>query len=224
MLEMPARRTYGQGCGTAHALDLVGDRWALLVIRELVLGPKRFTDLRDGLGGIGPNVLSQRLKELEETGVVRQRILPPPAASTVYELTEWGSELEDVIVQLARWGARDPAMPKDAETQPEWLVLGMRAIYDPQAEPVPTTYELRFGGDDVFWARVDDGSLRVGRGPAPDPDAVLTAEVETVAQMLRGQLKPSAALRSGVVKLEGDRAAFNRFPSLFRFPPSRAAA
>src|SRR3954453_6557587 len=216
---MPARRSYGQGCGTAYALDLIGDRWSLLVARELVLGPKRFTDLRDGLPGIGPNVLSQRLKELEEAGVLPRRVLPPPAGSTVYELTEWGSELEDVIVRLGRWGARSPHMPSDVETQPEWLVLGMRAIYDPQGEPAPTLYELRFG-DDVFWAPADDGSLRVGRGAAADPDAVLTADVETVAKLMRGELKPAAALRSGALKLDGNRAAFDRFPRLFRFPPS----
>src|SRR5258707_5122757 len=99
---MPATRKYGQGCGTAHALDLVGDRWALLLVRELVFGPKRFTDLRDGLPGIGPNVLSQRLKELEEVGVLRHRTLPPPAGSAVYELTDWGYELQDIIVRLWR--------------------------------------------------------------------------------------------------------------------------
>src|SRR4051794_1228930 len=193
---MPARRKYGQGCGTAHALDLVGDRWALLVVRELLLGPKRFTDLRDGLPGIGPNVLSQRLKELEDANVIHRRQLPPPAASTVYELTEWGSELEEIIVALARWGARSPAMPDEAETQPEWLMLGLRAIYEPEGEPVPTRYEFRFD-DEVFWARVDDGALNVGRGEADDADAVLTAEVETIAQLVRGQLTPAAALRSG---------------------------
>jgi DNA-binding HxlR family transcriptional regulator len=217
---MPIRRKYGQGCGTAHALDLVGDRWALLVVRELVLGPKRFTDLRDGLPGIGPNVLSQRLKELEVAGVLRRRVLPPPAGSTVYELTEWGSELEDIVVRLGRWGARSPEMPREVETHPEWLVLGMRAIYDPEGEPLPALYELRFGDDEVFWARVDDGSLTVGRGAASQPDAVLAADVETVAKLMRGELKPATALRSGAVKLQGERAAFDRFPTLFRFPPS----
>jgi DNA-binding HxlR family transcriptional regulator len=216
---MPTQRKYDQGCGTAHALDVVGDRWALLVVRELVFGPKRFTDLRGGLPGIGPNVLSQRLKELEAAGVLRRRVLPPPAGSTVYELTEWGAELEEVLVQLGRWGARSPEMPRETETQPEWLMLGMRAIYDPDDEPVPTVYELRFD-DQVFWARTDDGSLRVGRGHATQPDAILTAELEAVAKLMRGELKPAAALRSGAVKLEGDRAAFSRFPSLFRFPPS----
>src|SRR4051794_7191221 len=178
---MPARRKYGQGCGTAHALDLVGDRWALLVVRELLLGPKRFTDLRDGLPGIGPNVLSQRLKELEETGVVQRRTLPPPAASTVYELTEWGSELEDVVVGLARWGARSPQMPMEDGAQPEWLVLGMRAIYDPADEATPTLYELRFG-DEVFWAHATGDGLEVGRGEATDPDAVIDSDVEAISK------------------------------------------
>jgi DNA-binding HxlR family transcriptional regulator len=219
---MPTRRKYGQGCGTAHALDLIGDRWALLVVRELVLGPKRFTDLRAGLPGIGPNVLSQRLKELEDAGVLRRRVLPPPAGSTVYELTDWGSELEDIVVRLGRWGARSPEMPREIETQPEWLVLGMRAVYDPDEEPVPTLYELRFG-DEVFWARVDNGSLRVGRGTASEADAVLTSDVETVAKLMRGELKPAAAVRSGAVKLGGERAAFDRFPALFRVPPSPGA-
>jgi DNA-binding HxlR family transcriptional regulator len=213
-------RKYGQACGTAYALDLVGDRWALLVVRELVLGPKRFTDLREGLPGIGPNVLSQRLKELEEVGVLTRRVLPPPAGSTVYELTEWGAELEDIIVGLGRWGARSPELPREAEMRPEWLVLGLRAIFDPDNEPVPALYELRFG-DEVFWARVEDGSLRVGRGEATEPDAVMMVEdVHSVTKLMRGELKPAAALRSGVVKVDGDRAAFDRFLSLFRFPPS----
>ena len=216
---MPLRRTYGQGCGTAYALDLIGDRWALLVVRELVLGPKRFTDLRAGLPGIGPNVLSQRLKELEDAGVISRRQLPPPAASTVYELTEWGSELEDVVIRLARWGARSPDLPREVETQGEWVVLGMRAIYEPDGEPDPATYELRIGGE-VFWARVNDGSLAIGRGETDQPDVVVTADAESLARLVRGELKPAAAVRSGAVEVAGDRAAFNRFPSLFKFPPS----
>lgn len=217
---MSERRKYGQGCGTAYALDVIGDRWALLVVRELILGPKRFTDLREGLPGIGPNVLSQRVKELEDNGVLRRRVLPPPAGSTVYELTDWGRELEDIVVRLGRWGARSPAMPREAESQAEWVVLGMKAIYAP-AQPQPrSVYELRFGDDEVFWAIADDGRLEVGRGEPPlEPDAVLSADVQTIAQLMQGQIKPAAALRSGAVELEGDRAAFNRFPALFAFPP-----
>src|SRR5918997_5673996 len=106
---MATMRTYCDGCAAAHALDLVGERWALLVVRELLLGPKRFTDLRAGLPSASPNVLAQRLRELEEAGVVRRRKLPPPAASRVYELTDWGMELEPVIIGLGRWGARSPS-------------------------------------------------------------------------------------------------------------------
>src|SRR5881398_167543 len=103
---MADRRSYRQSCGIARALDLVGERWALLVVRELVLGPKRFTDLRHGLPGIGTNILAGRLRELERAGVIRRRTLPPPAASAVYELTEYGRDLEPVMLALGRWGAR----------------------------------------------------------------------------------------------------------------------
>jgi putative sterol carrier protein len=103
------------------------------------------------------------------------------------------------------------------ETRPEWLILGMRSIYDPEAHPDSTTYELRFG-DETFWARTDNGALAVGRGEAPEPDAVLTSDVETIAKLIRGLLTPAAALRSGAVRLDGQRAAFDRFPSLFKFP------
>src|SRR5215213_11249135 len=109
---MATTRTYGDGCAIARALDLVGDRWALLVVRELLLGPKRYTDLRRGLPNASPNVLAQRLGELERAGVLRRRKLPPPAGSRVYELTEWGMELEPVVVSLGRWGARSPSKPR----------------------------------------------------------------------------------------------------------------
>ena len=219
---MALRRTYGQGCGTAFALDVIGDRWALLVVRELLFGPKRFTDLRDGLPGVGPNVLSQRLKELEEAGVISHRQLPPPAASAVYELTDWGRELEDIVIRLGRWGVRSPNMPMEAETQPEWLMLGLRATFEPEEDPGPASYEFHFDGD-VFWARVDGGDLKVGRGQAEDADAVLTADVETIAMLVRRQITPAAALKSGAVKFEGRRKALDRFPSLFKYPPSPAS-
>src|ERR671933_478014 len=112
---MATGRTYDDGCAAAHALDLVGERWALLVVRELLLGPKRFTDLRAGLPNASPNVLAQRLRELERAGVMRRRNLPPPAASRVYELTEWGEELEPVIIRLGGWGARSPSRPHEAK-------------------------------------------------------------------------------------------------------------
>src|SRR5918998_1860577 len=119
------RRTYDDGCAAAHALDLVGERWALLVVRELLLGPKRFTDLRAGLPHASPNVLTERLRELEAVGVVVRRKLPPPAASRVYELTDWGRELEGVIISLGRWGARSPSKPREAQLSIDSLILSL---------------------------------------------------------------------------------------------------
>src|SRR5215210_4044194 len=130
---MATMRTYCDGCAAAHALDLVGERWALLVVRELLLGPKRFTDLRAGLPGVSPNVLAQRLRELESAGVVHRRKLPPPAASRVYELTEWGEKLEPIIVRLGRWGAQSPSRPCEATLGVDSLVLSFRTMFDPRA-------------------------------------------------------------------------------------------
>src|SRR5215204_6012851 len=143
---MATMRTYDDGCAAAHALDLVGERWALLVVRELLLGPKRFTDLRAGLPGASPNVLAQRLRELEQSGVVRRRKLPPPAASRVYELTDWGKDLEPVIISLGRWGVRSPSKPHDAELSVDSLILSFRTMFDPQrAGGLEANYELRLG-------------------------------------------------------------------------------
>src|SRR5918994_1124620 len=154
---MATKRTYEDGCATAHALDIIGERWALLVVRELLLGPKRFTDLRAGLPNASPNVLAQRLRELEGAGIVRRRKLPPPAASRVYELTEWGEELEPVIVRLGRWGARSPSKPRDAALGVDSLVLSFRTMFDPRAAGgLRADYELRFG-EDRFRAVVEDG-------------------------------------------------------------------
>src|SRR3954454_13581531 len=129
---MAAKRTYCDACAAAHALDLVGERWALLVVRELLLGPKRFTDLRAGLPNVSPNVLAQRLRELERVGVVRRRKLPPPAASRVYELTEWGAELEPVVTRLGAWGARSPKPPQ-APIGSDSIVLALRSLFDAAA-------------------------------------------------------------------------------------------
>ena len=174
---MVTKRTYCDGCAAAHALDLVGERWALLVVRELLLGPKRFTDLRAGLPGVSPNVLAQRLRELERAGVVRRGKLPPPAASRVYELTEWGLELEPVMVRLGRWGARSPSKPRDAALGVDSLALSFRTMFDPlAADGLTASYELRLG-EDRFRAEVADGRFEIVRGSAEWPEAT----IETVA-------------------------------------------
>ena len=212
------RRTYDDGCAAAHALDLVGERWALLVVRELLLGPKRFTDLKAGLPGASPNVLSQRLRELEGAGIVRRRKLPPPAASRVYELTEWGEELEPVIVRLGRWGARSPSKPRDAALGVDSLVLSFRTMFDPRAaEGLTASYELRFG-EDQFHAVVDDSRFEISRGSADRPDAIIETDSDTLAALVYAGRPVAEAVESGDLKVEGDGSAVERFLGLFPLP------
>jgi len=212
------RRTYDDGCAAAHALDLVGERWALLVVRELLLGPKRFTDLKAGLPGASPNVLSQRLRELEGVGILRRRKLPPPAASRVYELTPWGEELEPVIVRLGRWGARSPSKPRDAALGVDSLVLSLRTMFDSgAAEGLRAGYEIRFG-EDRFRAVVDDGRFEISRGGADRPDAIVESDSDTLAGLIYAGRPLAEAVESGDLKIEGDRASFKRFLGLFPLP------
>jgi len=190
-------RTYDDGCAAAHALDLIGERWALLVVRELLLGPKRFTDLRAGLPNASPNVLAQRLRELEAAGVVRRRKLPPPAASRVYELTDWGMELEPVVISLGRWGARSPSRPRDAALSVDSLILSFRTMFDPRAaDGLNASYELRLG-EDRFYAVVAEGRFEVVRGSAEEPDATIETDPATLAALVYEGRPPrrGAALR-----------------------------
>src|SRR5919199_3187668 len=212
------KRTYDDGCAAAHALDLIGDRWALLIVRELLLGPKRFTDVRAGLPNASPNVLAQRLRELERYGVVRRRKLPPPAASKVYELTEWGMELVPVIIRLGRWGARSPARPRDAALGVDSLVLSFRTMFDPlAANGLTASYELRLG-EDVFRAVVNDGRFEIVRGDAERPDAIIETDAGTLAVLVYEGRELAEAVRSGDVKIEGDESAVARFLTLFPLP------
>jgi DNA-binding HxlR family transcriptional regulator/putative sterol carrier protein len=218
-------RTYDDGCAAAHALDLVGERWALLVVRELLLGPKRFTDLRAGMPHASPNVLAQRLRELEGAGVVRRRKLPPPAASRVYELTDWGMELEPVIVRLGRWGARSPSMPHDAAIGVNSIILALRTMFDPHAaDGLRGSYELRLG-EHRFRAEVADGRFEVARGGAERPDATIETDPDTLRALVFGGRQLGEALRSGDLRIEGDREAVARFLGLFALPePASPAA
>ena len=217
-------RTYCDGCAAAHALDIVGERWALLVVRELLLGPKRFTDLRTGLPSVSPNVLAQRLRELEQAGVVRRRKLPPPAGSRVYELTDWGMELEPVITQLGRWGARSPSLPLDAKMSVDSLVLALRTMFDPHAaDGLRASYELRLG-EDRFCAVVTDGHLEIVRRDAEWPDATIETDPDTLAALVFKGRQLDEALRSGDLKLEGDKSTVARFLTLFPLPEPVAPA
>ena len=214
----PKRRSYDDGCAAAHALDLIGERWALLVVRELLLGPKRFTDLRAGLPNASPNVLAQRLRELEGAGVVRRRKLPPPAASRVYELSEWGEELEPVIISLGHWGARSPLRPRDAALGVDSLILSFRTMFDAgAAKGIEALYELRLG-EEVFRAEVADGRFEIARGNAERPDATIESEAATLGALVYEGGSLAEALRSGEVKIEGESSVVERFLTLFPLP------
>jgi len=211
-------RTYRDACRFAHALDVVGERWALLVVRELLLGPKRFTDLRAGLPHASPNVLSQRLRELERSGVVLRRKLGPPAGSWVYELTAWGRELEPIVTQLGRWGDRSPFPPRDVEIGIDAAVLALRALFDPDAAAgLTATYELRLG-DDRFRIVVADGEITLARGGAEKPEAMIQTDANTLAMLLARQRSLAEALRLKEVVIEGGRPAVARFLALFTSP------
>jgi len=210
------RRSYEDGCATAHALDLVGERWALLVVRELVLGPKRFTDLRAGLPGISPNVLAQRLEELEQVAVVRRRKMAPPAAAWVYELTEWGLELERVIMALGRWGARSPTLLQGYPLSTDALILSFRTMFDVAAD-LTASIELRIG-EDRFHAEIAKGRMELTRGAAEHPDAIIDADANVLAAVVYGGRKFAEAVRAGELKVEGHKSIARRFLSLFPLP------
>jgi DNA-binding HxlR family transcriptional regulator len=223
MLQVRARG-FGQYCGLARALELVGERWALLVVRDLLLGPKRYTYLRGGLPRIPTNVLAARLKELEEAGVVRRRLLPRPAASVVYELTPYGRELEDVVLRLGRWGARSLGAPaRDDVLTADALVLALRATFQPEAaRGLSASYELRVGPA-VVHASVRDGTLEAAVGPLAGADLVVETGPALKA-LMTGALGPDDAVAGGEVRLLGDPALLTRFVALFRLEPCPVAA
>jgi DNA-binding HxlR family transcriptional regulator/putative sterol carrier protein len=215
-------RTYGQFCGVARALELVGERWALLIVRDLLVGPRRFTDLRQGLPRIPTNVLADRLKELEQSGIVRRRVLPRPAASIVYELTEYGSRLEDVVLPLGLWGAQSLGEPRPEEIiTTDSMVMALRTTFRPeQARGLQQSYELRLG-EIVLNARIADGRIVVQEGALPDADLVIEAGPGLKAVMA-GEMSPAEAIESGTVRLTGDPELLAQFAELFQIPSPRA--
>jgi DNA-binding HxlR family transcriptional regulator len=221
---MATMRTYGDGCAIARALDVIGERWALLVVRELLLGPKRYTDLRGGLPNASPNVLSERLRELERAGVVRRRKLPPPAGSRVYELTEWGLALEEIVLSLGRWAARSPTPPGDAPiVSADSVILALRALFDPDAaRGLRAGYELRLG-EDRFRIEVADDAFEVVRGGVDQADATIETDPGTLDAVLWGGRSLADAQRSGQMTITGNKAAVQRLVRLFPMPEPAAA-
>ena len=205
---MISERSYNQFCGVARALDLIGERWALLVVRELALGPKRFTDLRRGLPGIATNVLSVRLRQMERDGVVTRRLLPPPAPAQIYELTELGRELVPIMLALGRWGASTMGQRSpDQSIRGEWLALALRAFFDPEAAlDLRATIALELDGA-PFTLRVEEGLLDVVPGKDEVFDLAISTDTQLLLQFLAGA--PVS------VPAEGDRELLERLPELF---------
>jgi DNA-binding HxlR family transcriptional regulator len=214
---MAPGRTYGDPCGIARALDVAGERWALLVVRELLLGPKRFTDLRAGLPNVSPDVLSQRLRDLEDSGVIERRTLPPPAASQVYELTDWGQELEPVVLALGRFGSRVPMPPGEMRMGVDSVVLGLKTLFQPGPGPVSARLGLTLDGQE-FIAEVEGDRFDVRRGPAEGADAALSTDANTLAALLWQGLDLGKAEREGDARVEGDAGLVKEFLALFPAP------
>jgi DNA-binding HxlR family transcriptional regulator len=210
-------RSYRQFCPAARALDLIGERWTLLIVRELLLGPKRYTDLQHGLPGIGPNVLAERLRTMEGEGLVAKRRLAPPAASTVYELTELGLGLRPLLVALFQWGLHVVGAPSTDDTikASYWLpALQTAARTDALPAGVRDIYEFRIDGE-VISVDARSEEVEVREGASESPDVVLRTDAPTFAAMGRGELSPLAAIEAGKLSVEGDQAAAERCAALF---------
>ncbi|MBA9004941.1 winged helix-turn-helix transcriptional regulator [Thermomonospora cellulosilytica] len=214
---MAVSRSYGDPCGIARALDVVGERWALLVVRELLLGPKRFSDLHRGLPGASQNVLSHRLRELTDKGVIRRHRLGPPTGAWVYELTEWGRGLEPVLLGLAAWGARAP-LGAGGELSVDSLVIALKTVFDARAaQDLEAEVALRLDGD-AFRIRIARGELEVARGVPDRPDAVIGTDAATLRSLVFMGRPLAEAIRTGSMHVEGDRRLVERFVTLFPRP------
>ncbi|HEX2764260.1 MAG TPA: winged helix-turn-helix transcriptional regulator [Allosphingosinicella sp.] len=217
------KRRYDDACGTAHALDLIGERWALLVMRELMLGPKRFGDLRSDLPGISANVLTQRLEGLEAAGLIVRRRLPPPASAQVYELTPWGHEAEPIVQSLGRWAARSPAHDPTLPISATSLMLSFRTMFDAgRAGDFRARIGFRLGAE-TFLAHIENGRLHVARGATEGVDVLFAGSPLGVAAAVYGGQPLAALEEAGMLRVEGDPSVAVRFASLFPLPPKASA-
>jgi DNA-binding HxlR family transcriptional regulator len=228
-----AARSYDQYCGVTTAVELIGERWALLIVRDLLVGPRRYTDLKQGLPRIPTNILSTRLKELQEGGVVRR--VPLLNCGLVYELTPYGRELEPIVLALGRWGFRQMGDPREGDVvTADSLTMALRTAFRPDAADDGTVYELHVG-DVALRAEVEAGALRVwqlappappvgGGAPTAEPDIVIAAG-PGIRHVISGELAPQTARDEGVVHvLAGDESLLERFAATFHIDPGRAAA
>lgn len=212
-------RGYGQYCGLARALDLLGGRWALLVVRDLLTGPKRFSELQEGLHGVPTNVLTARLRELEEEGIVERRVQARPGGGVAYALTEYGMELEDPVLRLGFWGAKTMGSPCEGDfISIDSLALALRGSFRRQKAHGPQrVYELRVDGKPLR-VLVKGGQASVPAPSIEEPDLVIDADAGAMPELLSGELALDDAVGSGRVRLDGDHAEAERFFEMFRFP------
>jgi len=209
-------RSYRQYCAMARSLDVLGERWTLLIVRELLPGPKRFKDLLDGLPGVGTALLTARLRRMEQEGLLERRVLPPPASAVAYELTPAGQGLRPVVMALAEWGVKrlGPRRP-DERFHPRWTLLALQSWHDPEpARGVHERYELRIDAH-VFHIDVADGEIDVRDGPADRPALTVTTDGETFMTAARDGDVLAAALAGGRAQVTGDPGALERCLAIF---------
>ena len=214
-----AKRWYDDACGTALALELVGERWSLLIVRELMFGARRFGEIKAQLSGISANVLTLRLEGLERAGILRRRKLPSPASVQVYELTPWGYESEPIFQTMGRWATRSPCHDPTLPLSPASIMMSLRAMLEVgRANEMTATIAFRFA-QDAFVARLAEGALDIVRGDTGAPDVVFASDPTTLARIFYGKWPIAEAEAAGVLRIEGDRALLERFVTLFALPP-----
>lgn len=212
------KRWYDDACGTALALEFVGERWSLLILRELMFGPRRFGELRANLPGISANVLTQRLGGLEEAEILRRRTLPSPASVQVYELTSWGYEIEPILQTMGRWATRSSRHDPTLFLSPASAMLSLRTMIDAdKARRERMAVAFRFPAD-TFVAELADGELAIRRGESDAADVTVATDTTTLVRTIYGKRPPAEAEAAGEMRVSGDRAAFDRFVDLFHLP------
>lgn len=213
-------RSYNQYCGLSYALDMIGERWTLLIVRELIAGPHRFKDLLEGLPGISTNLLTERLRTLEQQGMIRRRTLPPPAGSAVYELTSVGQALESALLELGKWGSQfiPPSMEGVSVLHIGSYALTLKTFFRPElAQEIDETYQLNIG-DEVLQAQIKAGQINVQQGQPWKADLVLHSDIQSFLELFSRQLQPEQAISSGRILIEGDPSALRRLLRICGLP------
>ncbi|MFD1788062.1 winged helix-turn-helix transcriptional regulator [Sphingomonas floccifaciens] len=218
MRQDAAKRRYDDACAATHGMDIIGERWALPIMRELMLGPRRFGELRKSLPAISANVLTQRLGDLEAAGIVRREKLPPPASVQVYGLTEWGQQAGPVFQALGRWAARSPLHDPTKPFSPVSLMLSLRTMIDTAAAgDLVARLGFRYGDETFHWT-IDHGAVTLGRGLPSDPHIVFGGQTGGVAALVYAGVPLTALEADGLITVEGDRALAERLGQFFPMP------